>query len=71
MKRLHSRNEVMESNQDFALVYSILTDLAKYGNHDLFVVTTEHSGLISLDALPLEINYRADTRHIVGPFGLS
>jgi len=38
---------------------------------DLFVVTTEHSGLISLDALPLEINYRADTRHIVGTIGLS
>ncbi|WP_244167439.1 AAA family ATPase [Veillonella atypica] len=71
IKRLYSRNEVMESNQDFALVYSILTDLVKYGNHDLFVVTTEHNGLISLDALPLEINYRADTRHIVGTIGLS
>ena len=71
MKRLYNRNKVMGTNQDFALVYSILTDLVKYGNHDLFVVTTEHSGLISLDALPLEINYRADTRHIVGTIGLS
>ncbi len=71
MKRLYKRNKVMGTNQDFALVYSILTDLVKYGNHDLFVVTTEHSGLISLDALPLEINYRADTRHIVGTIGLS
>lgn len=67
MKRLYHRNKMMGTNQDFALVYSILTDLVKYGNHDLFVVTTEHSGLISLDALPLEINYRAD----VGTIGLS
>ena len=71
MKRLYIRNKLMSSNKNFELMYSILTDLAKYGNHDLFVVTTEHSGLISLDALPLEINYRADTRHIVGTIGLS
>lgn len=71
MKRLYIRNKLMSSNKNFELMYSILTDLVKYGNHDLFVVTTEHSGLISLDALPLEINYRADTRHIVGTIGLS
>ena len=71
MKRLYIRDKLMSSNKNFELMYSILTDLAKYGNHDLFVVTTEHSGLISLDALPLEINYRADTRHIVGTIGLS
>lgn len=71
MKRLYIRNKLMSSNKNFELMYSILTDLVKYGNHDLFVVTTEHIGLISLDALPLEINYRADTRHIVGTIGLS
>ena len=71
MKHLNTRNKVMSSHQDFGLMYSILKDLVKYGNRDLFVVTTEHSGLISLDALPLEINYRADARHIVGTIGLS
>lgn len=56
IKRLLSTVDSHKDNQEARLIIHIIMSLVNYGNHDLYVVSTSHSGLNSLNILPLEIN---------------
>lgn len=39
-------------------IYVIIEGLYTFGNRELFVIDTENSGLISMNALPLAFKYK-------------
>jgi len=45
---------------------TILEGLVRYGNRELFVINTENTGLISLDALPIAFKYKSNNRETIG-----
>lgn len=44
----------------------IIEGLQEFGNKELFVIDTENSGLISMNALPLSFKYREDNTETLG-----
>ena len=44
----------------------IIEGLQEFGNKELFVIDTENSGLISMNALPLSFKYREDNAEALG-----
>ena len=70
MKRLNSQREFLESTPEYDRITEIINILVQYGNHDLFVVLTAHSGLHSLNVLPLEINVKQDNMGRIGTITL-
>ena len=70
LKRLNSRQEFIENTSEYNYIFMIIHMLVKYGNHDLFVVLTSHSGLHSLNVLPLEINVQQDDMGRIGTITL-
>ena len=70
LKRLNSRQEFIENTSEYNYIFMIIHMLVKYGNHDLFVVLTSHSGLHGLNVLPLEINVQQDDMGRIGTITL-
>lgn len=48
----------------------VLEFLVRFGNHELFIINTENSGLIGMDALPLSFKYREKNLESIGSFAL-
>ncbi|MDU6207470.1 AAA family ATPase [Veillonella sp.] len=70
LKRLNSRREFLENSTEYNYIFKIIHMLVRYGNNDLFVVLTSHSGLHSLNILPLEINVQQDNMGRIGTITL-
>ena len=70
LKRLNSRREFLRNITEYNRITEIIGLLVQYGNHDLFVVLTAHSGLHSLNVLPLEINVKQDDMRRIGTITL-
>lgn len=45
---------------------TVLENLVRFGNRELFVINTENSGLISMNALPLAFKYKGKNSEAVG-----
>lgn len=70
IKRLASRKTIFQGNEEGQYIGMIIDSLVQYGNHDLFVVLTMHSGLNSLNILPLEIIIKNDNIGRIGTITL-
>lgn len=70
LKRLNSRRKFLRNITEYNHITDIIGLLVQYGNHDLFVVLTIHSGLHSLNFLPLEINVKQDDMRRIGTITL-
>lgn len=57
------RDMLQEQEEPLSL---ILETLAYYGSYELFVITTAHTGLVSIHALPLAFSYRETQGGAVG-----
>ena len=70
LKRLNSRRKFLRNITEYNHITDIIGLLVQYGNHDLFVVLITHSGLHSLNFLPLEINVKQDDMRRIGTITL-
>lgn len=70
IKRLRDQLSFIENNIEAQYIFGVFMSLVQYGHHDLFVVLTAHSGLNSLNILPLEINVKGDRGGRVGTITL-
>lgn len=48
------------------LYLNIINRLSLYGNNELFIIDTQHEGLINMDALPLAIKYHDKQSEMIG-----
>ncbi len=53
-------------NCQVKLYLDILEGLHRFGNRELFIIDTEHEGLINMNALPLAFKYKDDTSESFG-----
>lgn len=49
---------------------NMLENLVRYGNYELFIITTSNLGLISLDALPITFSYKEKNSNSLGKIAL-
>ena len=59
--------EVIRANENANEMHLFVIDhMVYYGNFELFVINTTHSGLISLNVLPISINYNDSSSKMTG-----
>lgn len=58
------------TNDDAVFYYKIIEALVNYGNHELFVINTANSGLISMNAQPIMFKYKEKNMGAVGGMAL-
>lgn len=63
-----ARKQGMEKEKDreFERHLALLEKLILYGNFELFIINTENSGMISMNALPLAFKYEGSDKEAVG-----
>ena len=57
---------IFKENCSDARYLTVLENLVRFGNRELFVINTENSGLISMNALPLAFKYKGKNSEAVG-----
>ena len=60
------KNTEIHDSGDFRINYRLLERLVLYGNTELFVINTSHSGLISLNLLPLSFRFETENEGFIG-----
>ena len=48
------------------LYLDVINGLSKFGNKELFIIDTEHEGLINMNALPLSFKYKDNKGEMIG-----
>lgn len=65
-------NQNKENQSEEALRYmALIASLVSYGNHELFIINTTNSGLISLNAQPFAFKYEEKNRGVFGTIAVS
>ena len=57
---------IFKENCNDVRYLTVLENLVRFGNRELFVINTENSGLISMNALPLAFKYKGKNSEAVG-----
>lgn len=63
--------EIINHNCQEQHYADIINSLVKFGNIELFVITTNNTGLISLDALPLAFKYEVKNSKAIGNLAIA